>query len=473
MTTFRELGLSPEMLRAVSAAGFEEPTPIQARVIPLALTGRDVVGQAQTGTGKTAAFGIPVLERLDPAGPSPQVLILTPTRELAIQVAEELARLAPRGRHLVLPIYGGQDFGHQLRALRANPKVLVCTPGRLLDHMRRKTVHLDGVRVVVLDEADEMLNMGFIDDVEAILSAVPEDRQTMLFSATMPSAVASLAQRFLRDPVRVAVAPKQVTVPQVRQAYIEVREDQKFETLCRVLDVDSPALAIVFGRTKRRVGEIAEGLQKRGYLAEALHGDLSQRQRDQVMRRFRSGACEVLVATDVAARGLDVSDVTHVINFDIPQDPESYVHRVGRTGRAGRAGEAVTFVTPRELRQLHWIEQATRQTLARRHAPTLADALEGQRSAVAGRLIETMEQGAVDAYLGLAETLLETYDSTRLVAAALAALTPTRREVEVRLTPEEPPRRAPRRTGRRGFGAAANGRERRRAREEETAGGRR
>jgi ATP-dependent RNA helicase DeaD len=335
-------------LQAITALGYEAPTPIQAQTVPLLLAGRDVIAQAQTGTGKTAAFGIPIVERVDPAVRSPQALVLAPTRELAVQVAQAIHGL---GRHRgisVLPVYGGQPIDRQLRALRHGVQVIVGTPGRILDHLRRDTVSLAGIRFLVLDEADRMLDMGFIEDVEYILSHLPAERQTALFSATLPAPVAALGRKYMREPMRVQIEKETVTVPQVRQTAYEVSARSKEDALARILDVENPTSAIIFCRTKREVDELAESLRARGYLAEPIHGDLSQRERDAAMGRFRQGQVELLVATDVAARGLDIPEVTHVINYDIPVDPESYVHRIGRTGRAGRAGEAVTLVEPRQ-----------------------------------------------------------------------------------------------------------------------------
>ncbi|EXX85542.1 DEAD/DEAH box helicase, partial [Paenibacillus darwinianus] len=334
MKTFAEFGLEAKVLQAITELGFEESTPIQDKAIPIALSGTDLIGQAQTGTGKTAAFGIPLINKIPVSEERIVALIMTPTRELAIQVADEIGKLARYKGVRTLPIYGGQEIGRQIRALKKRPHIIIGTPGRLLDHINRKTIKLDDVQTVVLDEADEMLDMGFMEDITSILSLVPEERQTMLFSATMPPNIQKLAQQFLRNPEHVSVIPKNITAPSIEQAYIEVHERQKFEAISRLLDMESPELAIVFGRTKRRVDELSEALQKRGYSADGLHGDLSQNQRDAVMRKFRDGSIDVLVATDVAARGLDVSGVTHVINFDLPQDPESYVHRIGRTGRA-------------------------------------------------------------------------------------------------------------------------------------------
>jgi len=449
------------VLKAIHEMGFEESTPIQEKAIPIALQGRDLIGQAQTGTGKTAAFSIPLVQNIDPKEEHIVALIMTPTRELAIQVAEEIAKLSRFKGIRTLPIYGGQDIVKQIRALKQKPHVIIGTPGRLLDHINRKTIKLDHVRMVILDEADEMLDMGFLDDINTILSKLPEDRQTMLFSATMPPNIRKLADTYLKSPEFVSVVPKQVSAPSVEQYYMEVHEQQKFEILSRLLDMEAPDLAIVFGRTKRRVDELSEALKKRGYSAEGLHGDLSQNQRDAVMRKFRDGSIDVLVATDVAARGLDVSGVTHVINFDLPQDPESYVHRIGRTGRAGKEGIAITFVTPRESDHLHLIERITRHRIAKRPLPSIADALEGKQRATAERLIEVLQNDDFHIYKGFAIQLLEQYDSVHVLAAALKLLTGEKNDVDIQLTPEEPLRVKKRRTegGRYGGGRDMRGRE--------------
>jgi len=418
--------------------GFEESTPIQEKAIPIALEGRDLIGQAQTGTGKTAAFSIPLIQNIDTKEENIVALIMTPTRELAIQVAEEIAKLSRFKGLRTLPIYGGQDIVKQIRALRQKPQIIIGTPGRLLDHINRKTIRLDKVQTVILDEADEMLDMGFLDDINTILSKCPEERQTMLFSATMPPNIKKLADTYLKNPEHVSVVPKQVSAPSVEQYYVEVQEQQKFEILSRLIDMEAPDLAIIFGRTKRRVDELSEALKKRGYSAEGLHGDLSQNQRDMVMRKFRDGSIDVLVATDVAARGLDVSGVTHVFNFDLPQDPESYVHRIGRTGRAGKEGVAITFVTPRETDHLHLIERITRHRITKRPLPSMAEAIEGKQRATAERLIEVLEQDDFQMYKGFAIQLLEQYDSVQVLAAALKLLTGERSDVEIQLTPEEP-----------------------------------
>lgn len=438
LKTFAEFGLEPKVLQAITELGFEEATPIQEQAIPLAMAGSDLIGQAQTGTGKTAAFGIPLISKIAREEEKILALVMTPTRELAIQVAEEIGKLTRFKGLRSLAIYGGQDIGRQIRGLKRKPQIIIGTPGRLLDHINRKTIRLDDVQTIVLDEADEMLDMGFMEDIQTILKLVPEERQTMLFSATMPPNIQRLAQQFLKNPQHVSVIPKQISAPLIDQAYVEVPERQKFEALSRLIDMESPDLAIVFGRTKRRVDELAEGLQKRGYSADGLHGDLSQNQRDAVMRKFRDGSIDVLVATDVAARGLDVSGVTHVINFDLPQDPESYVHRIGRTGRAGKEGTAWSFVTPREMDHLHLIERVTRHRITRKPLPTMAEAIEGKQRITAERLLAMVEVGELNEYKGIAIQLLEQYDSVQLLSAAMKLLTGDNKDAQIELTPEDP-----------------------------------
>jgi len=438
MIAFHAFGLTPPVLQALNNMGFEEATPIQAQAIPPAMEGRDLIGQAHTGTGKTAAFGVPMVEFLEPGREHIQAVVLTPTRELAVQVAEELNKIGSLKGIRTLPVYGGQDINRQIRALKNRPQIIVATPGRLMDHMRRKTIRLNQVRITVLDEADEMLNMGFIEDIENILKEIPVERQTLLFSATMPDPVQALARRFMRDPEVIRTAARQVTVPGVEQSYYEVEERQKFDVLCRLLDIQSPERAIIFGRTKRRVDELYEALNKRGYSAEGIHGDMPQSRRDQVMRKFKEGATEVLVATDVAARGLDITGVTHIYNFDIPQDAEGYVHRIGRTGRAGHAGAAITLVTPREIRHLKMIEYTTRSKIMRRPVPTNKDAFKGQQRVAMDLLLQTVENGEIEKYRVAAEELLDQTDSVSLVAAALKALTRETDWSPVVLTDERP-----------------------------------
>jgi len=435
---FNELQLQESVKRAISNMGFEEMTPIQKQAIPIALDGRDLIGQAQTGTGKTAAFGIPMVEKCTTGLQNIQGVVLAPTRELAVQVAEELNRIGQFKGIRTLPVYGGQDINRQIRALKKKPHFIVGTPGRLMDHMRRKTIRLDQVETVILDEADEMLNMGFIEDVETILKDVPTERQTMLFSATMPGPIQRLANRFMNNPEMVSVKNKEMTVPNTEQNYVEVPERQKFDALCRLLDIQSPDLAIVFGRTKRRVDELAEGLIKRGYAAEGIHGDLTQAKRDSVLRKFKQGIVEIMVATDVAARGLDITGVTHVYNFDIPQDAESYVHRIGRTGRVGKTGLAVTFVTPREIHHLRIIEQVTKRAIIRKPVPSMKDAFRGQQQLTVEKLQRTAGEEDTRQYNGLAEDLLGEFDSVALLSAALKLLTKEPDMTPIQLTEESP-----------------------------------
>lgn len=438
MVRFEDLGLSQNVLKAINNMGFEEATPIQGQSIPVALDGKDLIGQAQTGTGKTTAFGVPMIEKIDAHSNAIQGIIIAPTRELAMQVAEEMNKIGQFSRIKTLPIYGGQDIRRQMKALKNGPNIIAATPGRLIDHIKRKTIKLSEIKVVVLDEADEMLNMGFIDDIKEILKEVPDERQTMLFSATMPREIQLLAQNFMKNPEVIRVKTKEVTVPNIEQRYIELREQQKFDVLTRLLDIQSPELAIVFGRTKRRVDELSEALGKRGYLAEGIHGDLSQAQRDKVLRNFKSSKIDVLVATDVAARGLDISGVTHVYNFDLPQDPEGYVHRVGRTGRAGQTGMAVSFVTYRETDHLKSIERTTKHQMVKMQAPSLHEAIEGQQKMATDSLINAVKQEDIGKYKNSAERILEDHDAVDLIAAALKLLTKEPDETPVKLTAEAP-----------------------------------
>ncbi len=423
MSTFYDFKISDNLIKATAKMGFEEATAIQELAIPLALQGRDIIGQAQTGTGKTAAFGIPMIEKCKAEERTLQGLVITPTRELAVQVAEELNTLGQYKQIKALPIYGGQDIERQIRALKNKPQIVVATPGRLMDHMRRKLIRLQQLKIVVLDEADEMLNMGFREDIEIILSEIPGSRQTMLFSATMPRPIQELALRFMHEPEFIRIKAKEVTVPNTEQLYYQVQENEKFDVLCRLLDLQSPESAIVFGRTKRRVDEIYEALAKRGYSAEAIHGDLTQAKRDSVMRKFKNGAIEILVATDVAARGLDIGTVTHVYNFDIPQDPDSYVHRIGRTGRVGRAGMASTFVLPREHDHLELIERSIKRKINRQPVPSLDETMKEQQRLTAEKLLQIIEKGEHRPYKETARGLIENNSASSLLAAALKLLT--------------------------------------------------
>ncbi len=418
MTSFLEFELSKKLQEAIDEMGYEEPSPIQTTCIPLVLSGRDVIGQAQTGTGKTAAFGIPLVEAAG-TGRSVQAIILLPTRELAIQVAGELRKIAKFKRVRTLPIYGGQSIGHQIRALEQGVQIVIGTPGRVLDHLRRGTLKLDKVRTVVLDEADEMLDMGFIEDIEAILQETPSDRQTLLFSATIPPEVRRLASRYMKNPEHVQMVTNEMTVPLIDQVYYKVLERTKLESICRIIDSEDVTLGIVFCRTKRGVDELAEALISRGYLADGLHGDLSQAQRDRVMKRFRSGEIELLIATDVAARGIDVGNVTHVVNYDMPQDTESYVHRIGRTGRAGRRGLAITLVTPREFKLLKTIQRDTKATIESREVPSLEDVAERQAEQWRERLQSTVQEGSLAHYRAILGKLVDELDPIDVAAAAL------------------------------------------------------
>lgn len=366
MHKFNELRLEQKIVQGIKEMGFKELTPIQRKAIPYALEGKDLVGQAQTGTGKTAAYGIPLIQRIEVKENKIKGLVLTPTRELALQVAEELNKVGKYKGIKSVPIYGGQNIMVQIKKLKKKAHIITATPGRLLDHISRGTIKLDSINMVVIDEADEMLNMGFIEDVESILEEIPKERQTLLFSATMPKAVRLLANKFMKSPKTFSVMPKQVSVSTIKQQCVKVSEKYKLETLCHLIDTQSPKLAIVFGKTKRRVDEINKQLNERGYKAGRLHGDLNQRKRDSVLNRFRKGLIEILVATDVAARGLDIEGITHVYNFDIPQDGRNYIHRIGRTGRSGKKGTAITFVSPREVGKLKKIEGVVKTKIKHR-----------------------------------------------------------------------------------------------------------
>ncbi len=422
MAKFSDLGLSEPLLQAISDVGFEEPTPVQTETIPLLLEGRDVLAQAQTGTGKTAAFALPILDRLDPGTKTPQALVLAPTRELAIQVAQTFHQLGKTRNVRALAIYGGQPISRQLRALQYPVDVIVGTPGRIMDHMRRETMNLENISMLVLDEADEMLNMGFIEDIEWILERLPGEHQTALFSATMPDRIARLSRRYLRDAARVAIKSEKMTVRGTEQSYYEVAQRAKVEALTRILDIEMPDSAIIFSRTKREVDALTQQLQSLGYAADSLHGDLSQVQRDRVMARFRSGQDELLVATDVAARGLDVENVTHVINYDIPGDPESYVHRIGRTGRAGRTGMAITLVTPRERRLMRTIERVTGQKIARRNVPTQDEVVARQHQKLGASLTELIEKDELEPATRVVDELSAYHEPHEIAAAAIKLL---------------------------------------------------
>ena len=418
---FDELQLDERIVRAVTDMGFEAASPIQAQAIPVQLEGLDIIGQAQTGTGKTAAFGIPLLQKIDPDSKKLQAIALCPTRELAIQVAEEIRRLAKYMHGIkVLPIYGGQDIVRQIRGLKDGTQIVIGTPGRVMDHMRRKTIRCDHVHTVIMDEADEMLNMGFLEDMETILSQLPEERQTVMFSATMPPAIQEIARKFQKDPVNVKVVKKELTVPKVTQYYYEVKPKTKVEVMCRLLDMYAPKLSVAFCNTKKQVDELVQELQGRGYFAEGLHGDLKQEQRDRVMNSFRNGATEILVATDVAARGIDVDDVEAVFNYDIPQDDEYYVHRIGRTGRAGRDGIAFSFVVGREVYKLRDIQRYCKTRIIPQAIPSLDDITEIKAEKIMDQVKETINNVDLAKMIQVIEQKLVEEDYTAMdVAAAL------------------------------------------------------
>lgn len=421
---FAALGLDAKLAQALTALGYEEPTPIQREAIPVLLSGRDLVGLAATGTGKTAAFALPLIQRL--AGrdtkAKPAALILVPTRELAMQVSEAVHKYGRPFGTRVLPVYGGAAFGQQARALDRGVDIVVATPGRALDHVRRGTLALGGVAVAVLDEADEMLDMGFADDIESLLKETPKDRQTMLFSATMPPRIESISRHHLNNPATIRVAQERVepgAVPRVRQTAYIVPRAYKLAALARVLDVEAPAAALVFCRTRTEVDELAETLSARGYRPEALHGGLSQEQRDRVMRMFRAGTADLLVATDVAARGLDVEHLTHVVNFHIPSETEAYVHRIGRVGRAGREGVAITLAEPKEHRLLRNIERATGQRIEVGPVPTVADLKARRMELTRGSIREAILEGDLDHYRVIVEALSGEFDVMEIALAAV------------------------------------------------------
>ena len=422
--SFADLGLRPELLRALVELGYEEPTPIQRETVPPLLEGRDLLGQAATGTGKTAAFALPILQRLPPGdrGAGPSAVVLVPTRELAVQVSEAVHRY---GRHLgarVVPIYGGQPIGRQLRTLERGVDVVVATPGRALDHMARGTLALAGVSVLVLDEADEMLDMGFADDIETILQGIPQGRQTVLFSATMPPRIDGIVRRHLREPVRIQLGGRPASAggtSLVRQSAYVVPRAHKPAALGRVLDVESPAAAVVFCRTRDEVDQLTATLNGRGYRAEALHGGMDQEQRDRVMGRLRSGATELLVATDVAARGLDIDLLTHVVNYNVPSAPDAYVHRIGRVGRAGREGVAITLAEPREHRMLKLIERVTRQKITIEKLPTIADLHARRLELTRAALHESLLEDDLERFRVVVETLTDEFDVMEVALAAV------------------------------------------------------
>ena len=420
---FADLGFAPEILKAIERMGFEEATPIQSAAIPILLEGADVVGQSQTGSGKTAAFGIPAIQCVDASIRAPQVIILCPTRELVVQVAEEIAKLAFFKRGVrELPIYGGQSYERQFRGLSAGAQIIIGTPGRVMDHLERKSLRLDQIKMVILDEADRMLDMGFVDDIKTILRDTPNERQTVFFSATIPRPIQELIKRFTRNPVNVRMEAEAMTVPAIEQVYYEVDRRSKLEVLCRLIDLEDVKLAIIFCATKMMVDELTEHLTARGYSADKLHGDMTQAMRERVMGKFRKRAIEILVATDVAARGLDVDDIEVVFNYDLPHDGEDYVHRIGRTGRAGKGGKAVTFVAGREIYRLENIQRFTKSRIRRERIPS-AEEVEGKRAdAFSESLRETLEKGDYKRHDELLDRFLEQGHSPTDIASALIHL---------------------------------------------------
>jgi ATP-dependent RNA helicase DeaD len=404
---FDNLNISDEILRALDEMGFNEATPIQSQAIPAVMSGQDVIGQAQTGTGKTCAYGIPAIEMCDRSARSTQVLVLCPTRELAIQVADELKRVSKYTHGVrILAIYGGQHIETQINALKKKPQIIIGTPGRIMDHMRRRTLRFDDLKMVVLDEADEMLNMGFREDIDTILEEAPEEKQMMLFSATMPPEIMMLTQRYQKDPVHIHIARKELTVELIDQYYIEVREASKVELLCRLIDVNNISLCLVFCNTKRRVDDVTSKLQDRGYAADALHGDMKQNERDRVMNKFRHGITQILVATDVAARGIDVSGVEAVFNYDIPEDPEQYVHRIGRTGRAGNVGKSYSFVFGRDMVKLREIMRYTKSQIEKSKPPSIDEVESIRTNAAAERVRQLAMQGDGEKYLSVIDRII-------------------------------------------------------------------
>lgn len=417
---FSELGLKEDVLKAIDYMGFEEPSKIQSEIIPVILEGHDVIGQAQTGTGKTLAFGAPILSGIFKSEDKVSSIILTPTRELAIQVNDELNRIAKYTKVKLLPVYGGQPIERQIKALKRGIDVIVGTPGRVLDLIRRRVIDLSGIKFFVLDEADEMLNMGFIDDIEEIIKNCSKERQTMLFSATMPSQIKRLAKRYMKqDTKHISIIKNEMTVSTVHQFYYEIKQKDRFESLCRILDAEEHSVGIIFCKTKRGVDELVDSMQARGYNVEGMHGDMSQNQRLNTLKRFKEGNLEFLVATDVAARGIDVENVSHVINYDLPQDTESYVHRIGRTGRANREGIAYTLVTGREYMTLKQIEKATKGKIKRKEIPTIDDIFVSKYKSIIGKIQETLAEEDYKKFVPLATELDDEFNLVDVSAALL------------------------------------------------------
>ena len=438
MQNFKDLGISEKTVQTLENMGFKEPTPIQKDSIPYALEGRDILGQAQTGTGKTGAFGIPLIEKVvNKSGV--QSLILAPTSELSMQVAEQLREFS-RGQNVqVVTVFGGMPIDRQIKALKKGPQIVVGTPGRVIDHLNRRTLKTNGIHTLILDEADEMMNMGFIDDMRFIMDKIPaEQRQTMLFSATMPKAIQALVQQFMKTPQIVKTMNNEMSDPQIDEYYTIVKELEKFDTFTNFLDVHQPELAIVFGRTKRRVDELTSALLSKGYKAEGLHGDITQAKRLEVLKKFKNDQIDILVATDVAARGLDISGVSHVYNFDIPQDTESYTHRIGRTGRAGKEGIAVTFVNPIEMDYIRQIEEVNSRRMTALRPPHRKEVLKAREDDIKEKVQNWMSKDNEPRLQRISSELLKEYDSTELVASLLQELVEANDEVEVQLTFEKP-----------------------------------
>ena len=416
---FEELQLYPKILRSIAEMGFEEATPIQARAIPVLLEGGDVLGQAQTGTGKTAAFGIPLLQKVDPHNKKTQAIVLCPTRELAIQVAEEIRNLSKYMHGIkILPVYGGQDIGKQIRSLKGGTQIIIGTPGRVMDHLRRRTIRCDFVNTIVLDEADEMLNMGFREDIETVLEYLPEERQTVLFSATMPKPILEITKKYQKNATNIKVVKKELTVPNIEQYYYDVKRRDKMEVLSILLDIHNPKLSLVFCNTKKMVDEVTAALQGRGYFAEGLHGDMKQAQRDRVMNSFRNGKAEILVATDVAARGIDVDDVEAVFNYDLPQDDEYYVHRIGRTGRAGRTGQAFTFVKGKEVYKLKDIQRYCKTKILAKPIPSMYDVTQAKLGKILQHIEMVIEEDDLSKNIDMVEDFINATDYTAMDIAA-------------------------------------------------------
>lgn len=435
---FEELEINEKLLKGIEAMGFEETSPIQSEAIPDILKGIDIIGQAQTGTGKTASFGIPVLEKLDLKNKNVQALILCPTRELAIQVAEEIKNLAKFMPGVkILPIYGGQEIVKQIKSLKTGTQIVIGTPGRVMDHMRRKTLKLDDLRIMVLDEADEMLNMGFREDIETILKETPEERQTVLFSATMPKQIMHIAKTYQKDAKTIRVVKKELTVANIEQYYFEVRPKTKDEVLTRLLDIYNPKLSVIFCNTKRKVDELVDFLKVRGYFAEGLHGDLKQTQRDRVMNGFRKGRTEILVATDVAARGIDVDNIDAVFNYDLPQDDEYYVHRIGRTGRAGKSGVAFSFVIGKELYKIKDIQRYCNTKIIAKPIPSVDDIKNTKMDKLFDTISSIIEGNDLTEMIDILEARVNENDYTTLdVAAAFLKMSVTEKDKEIEPTPE-------------------------------------